>query len=737
MEGTEDVFQPRPLPQTTKIMLLAGGILALIAVASNSALIVLFCLQKLSFYVWKVAAWSTVAAPIALVAHGLLVFVEVALHTLSLVSQRTKSTPIEPPLINFAGAGPSYEYEALGTDRIRMLELLPSDDSQYISCRLHQVSLNSLPQYEALSYTWGTAKPCCAISIDGKKFMIRPNLYNALRVFRPLPAGESRWIWIDALCINQEDESEREEQVLKMGFIYSNSWRLLTWLGGEADDSSWAIAAITGFAKSMDEGEAAICAWEEHFLSVQTFRRTLRAVTALVNRSWFCRSWIVQEYALSYDKTRLCYCGDKQFCLEDFRTGSTRGDIISKIQKRVDRNSDKIRLIRQAPPFYQDLSGMGAGGVDGSNELIRYLKVTVLLFINEKACADLNRGYHLVVRVLALCQTYEKEARKYESGTSEPGSSQKFSGDAPMKRNEQLTVKHTLQTQLAHLRHMRATDPKDKVYSILGLFQNPKRDFRLDSHDLNLLVVKYSESVAKVYASLVRAIVVPTRRLEILQECRRLRTNDLPSWVPDWRTDNSLVIGVTNYNASSKTDAQFSFSEDLSVMTVKGFVWDKLRISCGKPLFKWTELKYGKLKYGYTMVFVSWVMVVVQLSFSIELTIKRLLILLRFIGSEQQIFENNIKTQALFRVKRVTKCLGSDQLFIQTPREYFGRLSNPNFGDGDLVCILLGCSWPMVLRKMSDHYELQGQIYIEGIMHGEAMACLETGECNLQNFELH
>lgn len=104
---------------------------------------------------------------------------------------------------------------------------------------------------------------------------------------------------------------------------------------------------------------------------------------------------------------------------------------------------------------------------------------------------------------------------------------------------------------------MKATDPKDKVYSLLGLFQNPKRDFRLDSHDPNLLIVKYSESVAKIYASLVRAIVVPTRRLEILQECKRIRTNDLPSWVPDWRTNYAPNLGGVNYlyKASSKTDA--------------------------------------------------------------------------------------------------------------------------------------------------------------------------------------
>ena len=84
------------------------------------------------------------------------------------------------------------------------------------------------------------------------------------------------------------------------------------------------------------------------------------------------------------------------------------------------------------------------------------------------------------------------------------------------------------------------------------------------------------------------------------------------------------------------------------------------------------------------------------------------------------------EAQALFQVKHNAKCLGYDENFIQTSRGYFGKPSVPIFGDGDLICILLGCPVPMVLRKISDHYELRGQIYVEGIMHGEAMACLET-----------
>jgi hypothetical protein len=52
-----------------------------------------------------------------------------------------------------------------------------------------------------------------------------------------------------------------------MCFIYSKSWRLSIWLGSEADDSAWVVAAIIEFLKYMCEGEAATRVWEEVFKS--------------------------------------------------------------------------------------------------------------------------------------------------------------------------------------------------------------------------------------------------------------------------------------------------------------------------------------------------------------------------------------------------------------------------------------------------------------------------------------
>jgi hypothetical protein len=56
---------------------------------------------------------------------------------------------------------------------------------------------------------------------------------------------------------------------------------------------------------------------------------------------------------------------------------------------------------------------------------------------------------------------------------------------------------------------------------------------------------------------------------------------------------------------------------------------------------------------------------------------------------------------------------------------------------GDLICILLGCDAPMVLRQQDHYYEVVGPAYVPGIMNGGAMKKLEEGTVTLQDFELH
>lgn len=146
------------------------------------------------------------------------------------------------------------DVESLHTLRIRLLELLPARrKSSPIRCRLNTVRLSNACDYEALSYCWGDPSPSTHIHLssapdsDSQLFSVGPNLHSALRHLRD--AKVSRILWIDAICIDQNNEREKPTQVKSMGEIYGRATQVVIWLGEEADKSHKAFKMIARWAK--------------------------------------------------------------------------------------------------------------------------------------------------------------------------------------------------------------------------------------------------------------------------------------------------------------------------------------------------------------------------------------------------------------------------------------------------------------------------------------------------------
>ena len=97
---------------------------------------------------------------------------------------------------------PAYIYVPLkkNEDSIRIIELLPGTLSEGFECRLHEVSIGSEIPYEALSYTWEPVKDQRCIEVDRHCLIVGRNLFAAL--FHLRDSEKSRWLWIDAICIN-------------------------------------------------------------------------------------------------------------------------------------------------------------------------------------------------------------------------------------------------------------------------------------------------------------------------------------------------------------------------------------------------------------------------------------------------------------------------------------------------------------------------------------------------------
>ncbi|KAK5657614.1 hypothetical protein OQA88_3193, partial [Cercophora sp. LCS_1] len=179
--------------------------------------------------------------------------------------------------------------------------------------------LHSKPEYIALSYVWGDSTERLPIFLNGHRFFVGLNLYSALEHLRQRAGSHELFIaiWIDAVCINQEDNEEKGSQVQMMGDIYSSSLFTLSWLGPEADDSDLAIKALDYIGEQCLDHPDGPALQERHELftkilppdqSSLPLRFPADAVVALLSRPYWRRIWIVQKVILP--PTVFVVCGE-------------------------------------------------------------------------------------------------------------------------------------------------------------------------------------------------------------------------------------------------------------------------------------------------------------------------------------------------------------------------------------------------------------------------------------------
>lgn len=177
-------------------------------------------------------------------------------------------------------------YEPLDPSRkeIRSLILEPLTAGSDIKCTTTTISLLDSTEYEALSYVWGDASIRETITFNGLPTEVTKNLYTALTYLR-LP-DKPRCLWVDALCINQKDMKERNNQVAMMGEVYANAKPVVIWLG-EADDDS--DEAFTLMSKVISDNN----------ITEEITRNLFSFYIQFVEREWFTRLWTVQELVLA------------------------------------------------------------------------------------------------------------------------------------------------------------------------------------------------------------------------------------------------------------------------------------------------------------------------------------------------------------------------------------------------------------------------------------------------------
>lgn len=206
--------------------------------------------------------------------------------------------------------------------------------------------------YEALSYEWGDPSgPRHNIILNGQPFEVRENIFQALFHLRSI--GVTEPLWVDAICINQEDLQERGNQVRMMDSIYKLASRVRVWVGCATKGSSEAFQLISMLMTTYSEEDAKIMDargesyrvqhnsnsyaeeslsnplsneyftsdWEDIYLaqnqmdlwdvdyleSTITQKKLWEALVGFLERSYWTRIWIVQEYLLARDI--IIHCG--------------------------------------------------------------------------------------------------------------------------------------------------------------------------------------------------------------------------------------------------------------------------------------------------------------------------------------------------------------------------------------------------------------------------------------------
>ncbi|KAI3321030.1 heterokaryon incompatibility protein-domain-containing protein [Xylariaceae sp. AK1471] len=185
-----------------------------------------------------------------------------------------------------------------------------------IKCELIHTTLddNVIP-YEAVSYTWGTMMRTNSVYVKGNRLPITSNLWRLLHDLRNLDTD--RYLWVDAICINQDDDLERGHQVHRMKHIYRGAERVLFYLSPQASIADVVMSSLAELQKSVAGTRWAADdeRWDATWREVQTRLRCQyhdlelrqrQGLEYLLQRPFFRRVWILQEVASARRASVFC-----------------------------------------------------------------------------------------------------------------------------------------------------------------------------------------------------------------------------------------------------------------------------------------------------------------------------------------------------------------------------------------------------------------------------------------------
>ena len=191
------------------------------------------------------------------------------------------------------GVSKSFSYMPLAQTRnsIRVIQIHPGRGKLPIHCTIKHTTIDS--EYVCVSYTWGDdIAQRHTILVNEERFNVRQNLCDFLITARQLKIRD--WLWIDALCIDQNNIEERNHQVQQMARIYQQAKHVLVHIGHFGTWMKWTVlahAALLDLYSDLRRPSSRL---------FQCYQENVRPIaTHLEHRPYFKRLWTVQELALA------------------------------------------------------------------------------------------------------------------------------------------------------------------------------------------------------------------------------------------------------------------------------------------------------------------------------------------------------------------------------------------------------------------------------------------------------
>lgn len=521
----------------------------------------------------------------------------------------------------------------------------------------------------ALSYAWGDSGKHYGICCNNEEFLVTSNLYEALQQIRS--PTKTLILWIDAICIDQTNATERSSQVRLMGEIYNRASQVYVWLGVEADKSACGMNMLENICSVSKSFKGDRLSYSELIEAgvPPADDEDWKALESIFSRAWWTRMWIVQEICVS--QHALFICGSATIDSRDlFQACAFINDSAISVTTGISSGSSA---------YLSALHERRASGIH--SDLLRLLIDTRSFAVSDKR----DKIYAL----LGLCSA--REALSISIDYEKPKEEIYRSLAMSLMRGGSLDILTAVSDPFWRDISFTTSWVPDwsLVPQVIELLRPSNSISAYASCGSSANVRVASDGTTLFAEGTLADIVAETHKPYLFQSMyeRRKQGEKLIKMLPDdWIEglggETLIRMGIRLLcweRAALRLNA--SFTEDSLTAFLRTITADMIENSDLKALYK-----------SFCMV---------QL----------------FIRPDRGLTMTDAKNSCIFS-KAFHRASWGRTMFI-TKQGYLG-LGPYTIRSGDQVVILKGGRTPYILRKKRDHHLLVGECYVHGIMHGEA-----------------